>query len=242
MDPSAHRAAASVQESHWWFEGRRRILETLLRDLSVQPGSTLVEVGCGTGANARVLRRWGRVFGLDRSALALEEARQAFNQVLLADADRLPLAGDSVDVLCALDVVEHIDDDLGALVEMVRVLRPGGKLVVFVPAFRFLWGLQDEMSQHKRRYRKSEIAGLIADAGARVLRSGYFNFWLFGPIALARAIWRMHPVDAPSENLWTPHWVDRPLAALFASERHILSRWNPPFGVSAYVLAEKPVE
>ena len=240
MDASAHRAAASVQESHWWFEGRRRILETLLENLSMETGSTMVEVGCGTGANAQVLRRWGKAIGLDRSALALGEARQAFDQVLFADADRPPLDSDSVDLLCALDVVEHLDDDQGALVEMVRVLRAGGKLVIFVPAFRFLWGLQDEMSHHRRRYRRAEIAGLAEDAGARVLRSGYFNFWLFAPIALARALWRIHPVDGPSENLWTPRWVDRPLAALFASERHILSRWNPPFGVSAFVLAEKP--
>ncbi len=242
MDPAAHQAEASVQSSHWWFEGRRRILETLLDGLDLDPDAALVEVGCGTGANVPVLRKFGKTLGLDRSRQALETARDAFDHVLLADADRLPLASDSTGLVCALDVVEHLDDDLGALKEMVRVLRPGGKLLVFVPAFRFLWGLQDEMSHHKRRYRKGQIMDLVRRSGARVLRAGYFNFWLFGPIALARTLWRLHPVQAPSENLWTPQWVDRPLARLFASERHVLARWSPPFGVSAFVVAEKPSE
>ncbi len=239
MEKTAHEAAARVQSSHWWFEGRRRILQSLLEGLDLGPDPMVVEVGCGTGANAQVLRAVGRTIGLDASALALAEATESFDLSILARADRLPLASGSADLVCALDVVEHLDDDLGALEEMVRVLRPGGRLVVFVPAFQFLWGLQDEVSHHRRRYRRSEISGLVAKAGTRVLRSGYFNFWLFGPIALARILWRIHPVQAPSENLWTPKWVDGPLAALFGSERHVLARFDPPFGVSAYVIAEK---
>ena len=144
-----------VEETHWWFVGRRKILssfvERLVKNLPEQPH--ILDVGCGTGANLEMLSQFGRAEGVDVSSEALEFCQaRGLKNVRRGEAEHLPYDDNSFDLVTGLDVVEHLDHDLAGLKEMRRVLRPNGRVLLFVPAFMFLWGVQDEISNHSRRY------------------------------------------------------------------------------------------
>jgi len=237
MDRSLYDISADVQDDHWWFAARRRILETFLSEIGER--RHVLEVGCGTGANAAVLGRFRDVLGLDVDHGALGYAQTRYRRVIQADARSMPLRDGCCDLVVALDLLEHLDDDEAGAREMYRVLEFGGSALVFVPAFSILWGVQDEWSHHRRRYRRAQIEALSTGAGFRVRRMGYFNFWLFLPILLARSLWRLGRPSLPSENLWTPGWANRPLGALMGSEAWLLRHADLPIGVSLYAIVDK---
>src|SRR5215204_5991820 len=179
-----------VEDSHWWFVGRRAILESFLRQIvnrfesrlqaasSDQPpeGGTqnklrIVDVGCGTGANLEMLSQFGRAEGVDVSDDALEFCRRKGLTVQKGLAETLPCADETFDISTALDVIEHLDDDLAGLKEMHRVTRPGGYSLIFVPAFMWLWGVQDDISNHRIRYTRKQIVDRLQRAGFQVERA-----------------------------------------------------------------------
>jgi SAM-dependent methyltransferase len=149
-------AEAAKEKRHWWFRGRRRLLDDVLRNLVGDAASskTIYDIGCGVGNNCQALASYGRVIGVDISPQALEYCKnQGYADLLLRNAENLEgVPDDSADVVVAMDVLEHLDDG-AALAEFVRILKPSGHLVVTVPAFPSLWGLQDELGEHRRRYR-----------------------------------------------------------------------------------------
>ena len=144
-----------VEESHWWYTGRRRIIGTFVQQICSQiEGRRLhiLDVGCGTGANLKLLSQFGDAEGVDISPDALAFCRErGLENVRLGAAEKLPHEDGTFDLVTALDVVEHMDDDVAGLREMRRVLRPDGRILLFVPTFMFLWGVQDEVSNHRRR-------------------------------------------------------------------------------------------
>jgi SAM-dependent methyltransferase len=152
-----------------------------------------------------------------------------------------PFADETFDLVLATDIIEHVDDDIGALRELNRALKSGGHLLITVPAFPSLWGLQDKVSHHKRRYRmhglktKVEAAGLIAE------RRYYFNFILFAPIFLARQIIRIARLDdrLKSENEVHSPGINRILLPIFTLDTRLAPILRPPFGVSILMLARK---
>src|SRR3954467_14600791 len=142
-----------VEQSHWWYTGRRRILASFLEEIC-RPVTgrrpRILDVGCGTGANLEMLSQFGDAEGVDVSQDALAFCRErGLANVHLGAAEKLPYEDESFDLVTALDVVEHLDDDVGGLKEMRRVLKPQGRALLFVPAFMFLWGVQDG-SSHRR--------------------------------------------------------------------------------------------
>ncbi|HZG53808.1 MAG TPA: class I SAM-dependent methyltransferase, partial [Pyrinomonadaceae bacterium] len=159
MERHTYAIMYEVEGSHWWFAGRRRILESFIRsivaalNLQGRARPRILDVGCGTGANLEMLAQFGEAEGVDVSEDALAFCRaRGLGQVKLGAAEQLPYADASFDLVTALDVVEHLDDDAAGLREMRRVLRPGGRALLFVPAFMWLWGVQDDVSHHRRRY------------------------------------------------------------------------------------------
>src|SRR6266567_2800474 len=146
-----------VEEKHWWFAGRRRIIASFVEDIcrEFETGKPrILDVGCGTGANIQMLSQFGSAEGVDVSTEALEFCRaRGLTNVKQGAAETLPHGDASFDLVTGLDVIEHLDDDVAGLREMRRVLRPGGRALLFVPAFMFLWGVQDDISHHRRRYR-----------------------------------------------------------------------------------------
>jgi SAM-dependent methyltransferase len=233
------RLQEQVQEHHWWYRGRRTLLERLLPRL-VPEGrrARILDVGSGVGVHARLLARWGDAVLFDRSPDALAFARaRARGSCCLGDAGRLPFSDGSFDLVLALDVLEHLEDDGGALAELERVVAPEGKLLVMVPAFEFLWGPQDDVSHHLRRYTRPELVRRVRAAGFGVLRAWFFNFALFGPILAARRLIRLLRLSVESENTLTTPATNAVLEKIFSAESRLSLGVDYPFGVSLALVA-----
>jgi SAM-dependent methyltransferase len=181
------------------------------------------------------------VTGLDTSpeAIRLCEAK-GFGPVRLGSVCAMPFADASFDLVLATDVIEHVDDDALALAEIARVLAPGGQVLITVPAFRSLWGLQDEVALHKRRYRLRPLLDLVRSAGLRPSESFYFNYVLFAPIWLARQVIRYARIELRSEGEVNTPALNRLLGGIFRADVSTARLMRPPFGVSIFALAQKP--
>jgi SAM-dependent methyltransferase len=246
MDEGFYPAYFELEGRHWWFLGRRRLFLALLEQRvphQARP-ARILDFGCGTGAWLGDLERFGTVSAVDAdpSAVAFCHERGRAEVTLVPPGAALPFPDGAFDVVTALDVIEHIDDDVSALAELRRVLRPGGLLLVAVPAFMFLWGVQDEVSHHHRRYTAGSLRRALSAAGLRVDRTSYFNTALFPPIALVRVGRRLlrAPSSRQSDFELGPAWLNRTLAAVFGAEAGILARRDLPFGVSLLALATRP--
>jgi SAM-dependent methyltransferase len=237
-----------TEDRHWWFLGRReiflRLLDRYLGPAPENPARRVLDVGCGTGTMVRHLSRYGRAEGIDADSEAIRFCRErGIERVRHVASLPLPFDEDTFVLVTALDVLEHIDDDAAMLAEIHRVLSPGGKLLVSVPAYRFLWGPQDVISEHKRRYVARELEARLAGAGFELQRLSYFNTFLFPPIAAIRLLRisriRKHELRSDFE-LTKPGRINALLARLFALEAPLLERLDLPFGVSILGLAFKP--
>jgi ubiquinone/menaquinone biosynthesis C-methylase UbiE len=252
MQQHTYAIMRRVEESHWWFVGRRQIiksfLERLWRDLKAARGAqagqeqdlNILDVGCGTGANLEMLAQFGEAEGVDVSPEALSFCRaRGLEKVKLGEAERLPYDDNSFDLVTGLDVVEHLDDDLAGLKEMRRVLRRDGRALFFVPAFMFLWGVQDDISNHRRRYTLKGLQRVVRQAGFEMERVSYVNISFFAPILLGRLIMRATRLRPESENNITIGFLNGVLGKLLAAERGPLRYLNFPFGVSIICVARR---
>jgi len=232
-----------VEQSHWWYTGRRKILADFVEDICrrvTDRRPRILDVGCGTGANLLMLSKYGDAEGVDVSEDALAFCRErGLEQVKLGAAEDLPYDDGTFDLVTAFDVVEHMDDDLAGLREMRRVLRPGGRVLLFVPTFMFLWGLQDDVSNHRRRYRLPELRRVLEQAGFEIERTTYANITFFLPILLMRKLMRVTGIKTESENNINVSALNGALGRLFAGESWILKHMNIPFGVSGLCVARK---
>jgi SAM-dependent methyltransferase len=236
-----------VEDRHWWFIGRRKILLQVLSDhLDGAAGRLeILDFGCGTGTMLEHLGAFGDARGVDADPAAVEFChRRGVEAVEHVPPGPLPHAGGSFDLVTALDVLEHIPDDRFALSELLRVLKPGGTLLVAVPAMPFLWGPQDEISHHERRYVLRQLRERLVSGGFTVDRLTFFNTLLFPPIAAIRVLrpTRRGSDDVTSDFAMTSpdSLANRVLARVFSSEAALLRRTDLPFGVSLLALAQKP--
>jgi SAM-dependent methyltransferase len=247
MERHTYAIMYEVEGAHWWFAGRRRILESFVKEIAAKLNSEglseqprILDVGCGTGANLEMLAVFGAAEGVDVSedALAFCRARGLTN-VRLGAAERLPYKDNSFDLVTALDVVEHLDDDATGLQEMRRVLRPDGRALLFVPAFMWLWGVQDDVSHHRRRYTLPQLTERVRAAGFEVERATYANLTFFAPILAGRLLMRATGARPASENNINVSALNGVLGHIFGAERFWLRRLNFPFGVSAVCVARR---
>lgn len=232
-----------IEQSHWWYTGRRKILANFVEDICrrvTDRRPRILDVGCGTGANLLMLSQYGDAEGVDISKDALAFCRErGLDKVKLGAGEQLPYEDGTFDLVTAFDVVEHMDDDLAGLSEMRRVLRPGGRVLLFVPAFMFLWGLQDDVSNHRRRYRLSELRRVLEQAGFEIERTTYANITFFLPILLVRQLMRVTGIKTESENNINVSALNGLLGRLLGAESWVLKRMNIPFGVSGLCVARK---
>lgn len=230
-----------VEQSHWWHVGRRRIIASVVEDICKQVKDRrprILDVGCGTGANLLMLSNYGDAEGVDISEDALAFCRErGLQKVKHGAAEELPYEDGTFDLVTALDVVEHIDDDVASLREMRRVLRPDGRVLLFVPTFMFLWGLQDDVSNHRRRYRLPELHRVLDQAGFDVERSTYANITFFAPILIIRQLMRLTGLKAETENNINVPALNGVFGWLLGTESTILRYTNLPFGVSGLCVA-----
>jgi SAM-dependent methyltransferase len=243
MERAAYDEMRALEDHYWWFRGKRRMVRPHLSSALSNGSRTVVEVGCGTGANLALLRRefaHARVLGVDRDPHALRLCRERDLAVPLARADgsRLPLRSHGVDCLVALDFIEHVEDDRSLIREFARVLRPGGSLVASVPAYPSLWSAHDEFLHHKRRYRTGELEAKLVEAGFRIERRNGFNFLLLPLVALVRRLRRGAP--AGTDFFQLPRPLNSALAGLFVIEDWLTRTLNVTCGSSFLVRAVKP--
>ena len=236
-----------MEDVHWWFVARRRIFLSVLDRYFKQNGATarrILDIGCGTGTMLTYLSRYGDAEGIDVDENAIQYCQaRGLTRVSQAGADHLPFAPNTFELVTALDVIEHVDDDRAAFREALRVLHPGGEFLLTVPAYRFLWGRQDDISLHKRRYVAREIRERLQSAGFEVVRLTYINAILFPAIAAVRLLRRVLPKPATLESDFSfpaPRPVNSVLGQVFGAERFFVTRFDIPFGVSIMALARKP--
>jgi SAM-dependent methyltransferase len=248
MDERFYDEYFRIEDSHWWFVGRRRIIAAVLdRELGTRNAADrrILDVGCGTGYMLGFLSRWGEVTGADADSTAVAYARgRGVATVCKIERDALPFDDGSFDVVSAFDVLEHVADDGMIIGEMARVLRPGGTAIVTVPAYRLLWGAQDEISHHYRRYARRELRELLVRAGLEINRISSFNTLLFPPIAAIRLTRRLAPRRAHGEprsdfSMNRPGTINDVLARVLGGEASLVRRINLPFGVSLLALAHR---
>ena len=233
-----------VEDSHWWYVGRRAILESFLETITQSLNSEaqspkILDVGCGTGGNLEMLKKFGAAEGVDVSDDALEFCQSKGLTVHKGLAEELPFADESFDVVTALDVIEHLDDDIAGLREMFRILRKGGKTLIFVPAFMWLWGVQDDVSNHRIRYTKKQITERLEKAGFEIERATYANWTFFAPILGGRTLMKLTGIKPESENNVNVSALNGVFGKIFGAERFWLKRANFPFGVSVVIVAKK---
>ena len=231
-----------MEQSHWWHIGRRRILADFVSEICrgvTDRKARILDVGCGTGANLLMLSKYGEAEGVDISEDALAFCRErGLDKVKLGAGEELPYEDATFDLVTAFDVVEHMDDDLAGLKEMRRVLRPGGHALIFVPTFMFLWGLQDDVSNHRRRYRLPQLRRALEQAGFEIERSTYANITFFLPILLIRKLMRLTGIKAATENNINVPALNGLLGWMLGAERVVLRYVDLPFGVSGLCVAK----
>ena len=204
------------------------------------PHPRILDVGCGTGANLEMLAHFGEAEGVDVSTDALEFClTRGLRNVRQGEAERLPYEDQSFDLVTGLDVVEHLDNDVAGLEEMRRVLRPGGRALLFVPAFMFLWGVQDDISHHRRRYTIAALKKTVQEAGLEVELATYANITFFAPILFGRWLMRATGLRPASENNLTAGFLNGVLGSIFGAEATLLRHMKFPFGVSIVCVARR---
>jgi ubiquinone/menaquinone biosynthesis C-methylase UbiE len=246
MRPVNYEVMFDVEDDHWWFVGRRAIVFALIDDALQKSDAVsrriILDIGCGTGATMDHLKRYGEVQGIDLSELPLRFSRKrGHSRVMLASATELPFADNSFDLLTALDVIEHLDDDVRGLGEIRRVLKPGAPAVIFVPAFQALWGPNDDQSGHKRRYRLDGLKSAATAAGLTIEHISYANIAMFLPIWVGRKILQLFGREEQAENRINNPLINKLLSRIFTSEAGWLRRRSLPFGVSIVCVVRKEI-
>lgn len=245
MRKEMYQHIQGVEQTHWWYVARRKIIFDWVGQTLVNYSSPkILDVGCGTGFNVEYLQTNGytRVTGLDFSIDGLSFCQSRYlTRLICGDGTYPPFCNESFDVIIALDLIEHLADDVWALQELERLLKPNGALIIFTPAFNFLWGLQDEVSHHYRRYTAGELRQKLIGVGLGICKLTYANTFLFPIIWAGRTALRLsgNNIQGTSENDLHPGWSNNLLQTIFAAERPLLHYVDLPFGVSLLCVAKK---
>jgi SAM-dependent methyltransferase len=243
MHPDVHEQMAQTQDHHWWFSARRQVLGAVLNRLDLPRAARIAELGCGSGGNLALLARFGTL-----EAVELDDgARQRAAALQLCPVhaghlpDAVPLAAHSFDLVCLLDVLEHVADDEAALRRVAQLLAPGGRALITVPAYGWLWSGHDEAHHHHRRYTAGALRSLAEQAGLVVHRLGYFNSLLFPLIAATRLGSKVLGRRDGSDAALPAPAINAALRAVFGFERHVAPHCLFPAGTSVLaVLGRQP--
>lgn len=241
MEPGVYDEMRQLERDHWWFVARRRILAGEIGRLPLPAGSRVLEVGCGPGGNLEMLGQFGPL-----TAIEPDEASRAYAAKSGAEMhggllpDGLPDFPERFGLVAALDVVEHVDDDAGALAALGALTRPDGFMVITVPAYQWMWSEHDVRHHHKRRYTAGQLRGRLEAAGLKVRRLTHFNSLLFPPIAAVRLLQKLPGLDGQAEEHLPGAAVNGLLRRIFETEGALLRATDLPFGVSILAICQRP--
>lgn len=245
MDPDLYKKHEKLQkERHWWFAGRENVIYRLLTHY-LKPANfdrRVLDVGCGVGGNAEILKSFGPLTGIDTAAVAVSKAK--YETVIQCSIHDLPLTN-KYDLITFLDVLEHITDDQSALSRAFELCVPNGFLLVTVPAHPLLWSDHDIFNHHKRRYKKNELEEKIKRAGFRVIKTSYFMTTTFPCFALLRLSMRAFKKLSRSRAYYhlltgrPPLGINKILSMLISLEARTIPHHSLPNGSSLICLAQK---
>lgn len=240
MDQTYYRQMAALQADHWWYEGRRRILADFIKRIRLPHKARILEAGCGPGANLTMLSCFGEVSAFEPDQFAVEHAARISELPVKTGLlpDQIPF-DQTFDLIGAFDVIEHIEDDLGALRALHNKVKVGGYALFTVPAHQWLWSQHDDINHHKRRYNKAQFKDVLERSGFAVEQISYYNMWLFPPAVLVRYLKRLTGGGADSDVTMPSGGVNTALQSLFASEGKLLKYINLPFGLSVIALCKR---
>lgn len=239
MERVAYRQMAELDQRHWWYRARREVLADLIRR-EVRPprDAAILEIGCGTGHNFGMLSQFGHVDAVELDDEARSMAEQRLGRSIMTSP--LPelsgIADRRYDLIGALDVIEHIDEDGAAIASIAAKLKPGGKFVMTVPAHPWMWSAHDVVNHHKRRYSKPALRKLIDGSPLRLDKIGYFNSLLFPAAIAERLASKLRGKDSADLKL-PPAPLNTALERVFAAERHFVGRLPLPPGLSLFAVA-----
>lgn len=240
MDRAVYDRMAQIDEDHWWFTARRKIIEKVIRaQVAPSAGANILEVGCGTGSNLALLKRFGNVEAIEPDDTARELASRRGGVPVQGGLlpDGVTLEDGAFDLIAMLDVLEHIPDDRPALKALLPKLRKGGKLLLTVPAMPWLWSAHDEAHHHQRRYTSRTLAETVTSCGYRIRYQSHFNTVLLPLIVMARAVGKLTGKEG-GDDAMPPAPINSVLATLFSAESAWLGRFTLPIGVSLILVAE----
>jgi SAM-dependent methyltransferase len=241
MEVDYEKKYHEVESENWWFVSRRKYLLDLLKDASKD--SKIIDIGCSSGIFLKDLEQIGfkteNLFGVDISEKAINNCRKnGIKNAFVMDAQNINIL-EKFDIIIASDCLEHLEDDIKALENWKKLLKLGGKMYVFVPAFQSLWSVHDEVNRHFRRYTNNDLKTKLQNVNLTILKSSYWNFSLFIPVYIYRKISVFLPKSEKEEGqIVGNNLINKLLLYLVLFENILLRFVNFPFGVSTFCVVE----
>lgn len=254
MDQQYFKEYYHLERVNWWFTVRRRILRDRIRHVLGNPQRIQsLNIGAATGTTSDMLTEFGEVMSVEYDQECCAYTQSFLSTPLIQGSiTELPFTNNSYDLVCAFDVIEHVEDDAKAVSEMMRVCKPGGYIAITVPAYQFLWGEHDVINQHHRRYTQTELTQLLKDYPGKIVYQTYFNSILFIPIAIFRLLMtginklkgpKKETIESDHAIFGTEGFFNNLLAGIFSIDYYLL-KWGIrfPAGVSIMVFFKKESE
>lgn len=245
MYPDEYRVMFETEDEYWWYRGLRVLVKEMLARYAPHP-VRILDAGCGTGANLQLLQQYGHAIGVDLSeqAVAFCHSRGIpVDRAFVASLTDLPFPDRYFELAFSFDVICNIPDDARAFGEIARVLKPGGRLITYLPAYQWLWSIHDVAVGHQRRYSSGDLRRKIERAGLKMERLTHANALLFPAIAAGRLLRRRGLRNGNIRSDLTtalPGWLNQALSIAVTAEMHALARVDAPVGLSILAVAEKP--
>jgi len=244
MEIESYRTLYEIEKDHWWFAARRKILDVLVKQVvsGYKDVPNILDIGCSIGITTELLKRYGWTCGVDLYGEALRFCRmQDASRFVQADACNLPFLAESCEVIVALDLLEHLQEDKRAIREFGRVLKRNGFLIISVPAYKMLWGRLDDLARHYRRYRLKELREKINKEGFKIKKISYISCFLFPAISISRLTERLFRNSSQSKSdLKMPgRVINSMLKKIFSYEANFIDKIAFPFGSSVVCVAQK---
>lgn len=249
MDKVYYEEYYDLERKHWWFRARKEILDSLLKKNISGNKNNILNIGAATGETTSWLSIYGAVTSVEFEKDCCDFVKQKLNlDFIPASITELPFAENKFELVCAFDVIEHVDEHNKAVSEMVRVCKPGGLVAITVPAFHFLWSKHDDINHHKRRYRLTQLLDLLKQHKGKIVFKSYFNTFLFIPVAVTRLLANAIPFIVRRKGSGSDFSYSGGNVASFLffwlmkSEGFFLNRgWTFPFGISLILFFRKEI-